>query len=86
VRYTVQFSNEAVADIDHLHHSDRKLFHRIIRKIESLEESPREGKPLAGNHKGEFSLRIGNYRIVYMLDTKEYAVYILTVKHRKHVY
>jgi len=41
---------------------------------------------LIGNHKGEYSLRAGKYRIIYELDTKKHIVYILTVKHRKHVY
>ena len=86
MKYDVQFSDEAISNIDRLYLSDRKLFHRIMKKIESLEESPREGKPLVGNHKGEFSLRIGNYRVVYMLDTNEHIISILTVRHRKHVY
>ncbi|HDL21231.1 MAG TPA: type II toxin-antitoxin system RelE/ParE family toxin, partial [Nitrospirae bacterium] len=29
---------------------------------------------------------VGNYRIVYELDNTKHIVYILTVKHRKHVY
>jgi mRNA interferase RelE/StbE len=42
------------------------------------------GKPLVGNHKGEYSLRLGDYRIVYELAAD--AIFILTVEHRKHVY
>lgn len=49
-------------------------------------ENQEEGKPLVGNHKGEYSFRVGNYRIVYELDTAKRIVYVLTVKHRKHVY
>jgi mRNA interferase RelE/StbE len=86
VKYAIQFSDEAIADIDHLHRCDRKLFQRIIKKIESLEALPLQGKPLVGNHKGEFSLRIGNYRIIYMIDETEHIIYVLTAKHRKHVY
>lgn len=86
MKYSIQFSNEAVTDIDRLYYSDKKLFQRIIKKIEFLEDNPGEGKPLAGNHKGEFSLRIGNCRVVYMLDSGEHFISILTVKHRRHVY
>ena len=84
--YSIEFSKEASDDIDVLFRSDRKLFHRIINKIESLEESPYEGKPLVGNHKGEFALRAGTYRIVYEINSKKQILYTLTVKHRKHVY
>jgi len=86
MRYSIELSKEAADDIDALHRSDRRLFERVIRKMESLEQMPYEGKPLVGNHKGEFSLRIGDYRIVYEIDTAGHKIYILTIKHRRHVY
>jgi mRNA interferase RelE/StbE len=84
--YSIGLSREAVGDIDSLYRSDRKLFHRIIKKMESLEENPYEGKPLVGSHKGEFSLRVGNYRVVYEIDSSNHILYVLTAKHRRHVY
>ncbi|MBA4418361.1 MAG: plasmid stabilization protein [Syntrophus sp. (in: bacteria)] len=84
--YSIEFTEEAESDLAFLLRSDRKLAGRVFAKIESLAVSPREGKPLVGNHKGEFSLRLSNYRIVYELDTARQIVYILTIKHRKHVY
>ena len=84
--HSIEFSKEAARDIDVLYSSDKKLFTRIFNKIESLEETPFEGKPLVGNHRGEFSLRVGNYRIVYETDSPAKTVYILTIKHRRHVY
>jgi mRNA interferase RelE/StbE len=86
MKQAVEFSGEAVSDIDHIHRADRRLFERILTKIGSLADDPRQGKSLVGNHRGEFSLRVGNYRIVYLLDAAKSIVYILTIKHRKHVY
>lgn len=54
--------------------------------MESLEVSPYEGKPFVGSHKGEFSLRVGTYRVVYEIDSSNHILYVLTVKHGKHVY
>jgi mRNA interferase RelE/StbE len=82
--YFIEFSQEAASDIDLLHRAERRLLVRIINKIESLQDNPRMGKPLVGNHEGEFSLRVGDYRIVYELVA--HTISILTVKHRKHVY
>ena len=82
--YSIEFSQEAASDIDFLSQADRRLFVRIINKIESLQDNPRAGKPLVGNHKGEFSLRVGDYRIVYELAA--HTIYILTIKHRRHAY
>jgi mRNA interferase RelE/StbE len=84
MNYSMEFSQEAASDIDLLYKADRRILGRIINKIESLQENPRAGKPLVGNHKGEFSLRVGDYRIVYELVS--HTIYILTIKHRKHVY
>lgn len=86
MKYSIVFSREAIGDLDNLFKADKRLFLRIFRKIESLVNSPYEGKPLVGNHKGEYSLRIGSYRVVYMIDETEHIVYVLTAKHRKHVY
>ena len=84
--YHLEITKEGESDLKKLVKSDRKLFNKVLNKIEFLSESPKEGKPLVGNHSGEFSLRIGNYRIVYMLDIEVHTIYILTVKHRKHAY
>ena len=84
--FSIEFSEEADSDFGFLLRSDRKLARRILAKIESLAAYPYEGNPLVGNHKGEFSLRIGSYRVVYELDNAKQVVYILTIKHRKHVY
>jgi mRNA interferase RelE/StbE len=86
MKLKIEFSQEAVSDIDKLFYADKKLFVRVLKKIESLTDNPREGKALTGNHKGEFSLRIGAYRIVYELDTSGRVIFILTIKHRKHIY
>jgi mRNA interferase RelE/StbE len=53
-----------------------------LRKIYS---SPLVGKKLLGNLTGEFSLRVGTYRIIYFMD-KDNNIWIETVRHRKGVY
>jgi len=84
--HKIELAKEAESDLEYLHKADRKLFEKILAKIKFLSVNPKEGKPLVGRHKGEYSFRVGKYRIVYELDTARHIVYILTVKHRKHVY
>jgi mRNA interferase RelE/StbE len=86
LKYSIEFAREAESDLDAVHLADRSLFKRVLNKIEFLADHPLEGKPLVGNHKGEYSLRLGHYRIVYELDSQKHIVYILTIKHRKHAY
>ena len=40
---------------------------RILREIKTLEANPYAGKPLCGEWKGIFFLRVGDYRILYQI-------------------
>ena len=66
---------------------------RVIREVEVLSENPYVGKVLRGIHVDVecfklrlYSLRVGNYRVIYTVNPLESKVYLLTVEHRKHVY
>lgn len=84
--FEIRLAKEAENDLEGLHVADRRLFSRILAKIESLADNPLHGKPLVGNHAGEYSLRIGDYRVIYEIDAVNHLIFILTVKHRKHAY
>jgi len=53
-----------------------------LRKVYS---DPYIGKKLLGDLEGEFSLRVGAYRIIYFMD-KQNDIWVETVRHRKEVY
>ena len=54
--------------------------------IRRLEIDPALGKPLRGNLAGKWSLRIGDYRIIYAINENEKMVLLYAAKHRKTVY
>lgn len=61
--------------------------HRSILKqrLHELEDQPeRKGKRL--KHSPYYSLRIGDYRAIYMVDQVKAQVVILYIGHRKDVY
>ena len=55
----------------------------IIRRLET---EPFIGKPLRGELKGRRSLRIGNYRLIYIIDERNRIITLLTVRPRKTAY
>jgi mRNA-degrading endonuclease RelE of RelBE toxin-antitoxin system len=71
----------------------QKNFLRVPKNSQSkLEAALREihsnlmaGKKLLGDLEGEFSFRIGAYRIIYFTD-QEKNIWVETVKHRRDVY
>ena len=60
---------------------------RIMGAIDRLVESPRSGvsTKLSG-HRNLYRLRVGDYRIVYLIDDAAKTVEIARVAHRREVY
>ena len=57
---------------------------RIIHEINILKRDPYAGKPLRGQWKGVYSLRIGDYRVLYQIRGE--IILLLALGHRKRVY
>ena len=66
--------------------SDRSHFTRIANALISLQNNPWQGKILKHKLKGKFSLRVGNYRIIYAVDQKIVTVFIFDIGHRREIY
>ncbi len=50
-------------------------------------EDPRQhGKPLVGNHAGQWRYRIGDYRLICEIHDDELVILALTVGHRRDIY
>ncbi|MDR2700662.1 MAG: type II toxin-antitoxin system RelE/ParE family toxin [Nitrososphaerota archaeon] len=54
--------------------------------IRLLEADPYVGKPLRGNLLGKWSIRSGDYRVIYMINDTEKIVILYDTMHRKKVY
>ena len=61
----------------------KKRTDSIIRRLEA---EPFIGKPLRGELEGKRSLRIGDYRLIYIIDEKNKIVTLLTIRPRKTAY
>jgi mRNA interferase RelE/StbE len=69
-----------------LNKCDKDLKERIIKKIILLKENPQLGKPLVGRLSGWWSLRIGDYRVIYQVKNNELIIVVIRIGHRKNVY
>jgi mRNA-degrading endonuclease RelE of RelBE toxin-antitoxin system len=58
----------------------------ILAALTALAFEPRAGKPLTGALRGLWSLRRGNYRILYRIDDPARKVEVARVGHRRDVY
>ncbi len=61
-------------------------YRRVAGVIDDLARDPHRGKPLKGPLAGRWSLRVGSYRILYLLRAHELLVLIIDVGHRRDIY
>lgn len=80
----VELTKRAIKDLDFLEKGQPQLCARVLARIKSLQDDRKAGKPLVGPLKGKWSLRVGEYRIIYELGSN--IVTVLTVNHRGEVY
>jgi mRNA interferase RelE/StbE len=83
-KYSLHVKQSAQKELDAL---DEQLFVRIDRKIIALAGDPRPAacKKLRG-HKDYWRIRIGDYRVIYIIDDSTKTVTVTRVAHRREVY
>ena len=85
-KFKIKFNPSAAKDLRKLTKKQLKIVSSLIESIDCLSGNPYYGKPLKGNKKGCYSLRVGNYRIIYEVYLSKKIVYIIRIGHRKDIY
>lgn len=83
-RYNIQWKQTAVKELKKI---DSKSRSRILQAVGQLSHVayPDGCKKLKGSLQ-TYRIRIGDYRVVYEVESKTLVVIILRVRHRKEVY
>jgi mRNA interferase RelE/StbE len=81
--YKLLYTEEAKDNIDKLTEKKKR---QIKQAIERIASNPDSGKRLAGDLRGLYSYRSGDYRIIYRVIHNEITVLVLTVGQRQDVY
>jgi mRNA interferase RelE/StbE len=78
--YTLEFTPSSQKDLNRI---PAKQADRILLAIRRLAEDPRPhgSKKLVGQE--SYRIRVGDYRVVYMISDKTVTVTIVRVRHRK---
>lgn len=63
---------------------EKDIAEQIKKNLQELKEKPKKGKKL--KYSDFWSLRIGEYRVIYEINTNKKQVIILYIGHRKNVY
>ena len=82
--YHVAFTSSAAKELKKLF---SQLIARIVPRLENLASNPRPPgcKKLQGGVR-EWRIRVGNYRVVYIVDDAKLLVEVTRIRHRSEVY
>ena len=58
----------------------------ILSALDALAAEPRAGKPLTGALRGLWSLRRGDFRVLYRVDDPARRLEVARIGHRREVY
>jgi mRNA interferase RelE/StbE len=84
VKYSLEIKQSAQKELDAL---DDALFTRIDRKILALADNPRPaGCKKLKVCKDHWRVRVGDWRVVYIIDDAAKLVTVMRIAHRREVY
>jgi mRNA interferase RelE/StbE len=84
VKSSLEIKQSARKELDAL---DEALFTRIDRKILALADQPRPAgcKELKG-YKDQWRIRVGDWRVLYIIDTRRSSSVVTRIAHRREVH
>ena len=79
----IEWTEGAIRDLEKL---DKPIAQRILRRLAWFSKNFQRivPEPLAGEFRGTFKLRIGNWRVVYTVESE--TIVIQFIGHRKEIY
>jgi mRNA interferase RelE/StbE len=84
MKYTVEISGDARKQLKRLPKAQQK---KLLDKIDSLTEDPRPfGYKKLFYYTDYFRVRVGNYRIIYMIEDAKLLVLIAEITDRRDAY
>lgn len=85
--YAVHFSDAALKKLKKMDRYQASLLIGWIEKNLQNSTDPRtQGKALVANHKGKWRYRVGEYRILALIEEDKIIITIIDVGHRKDIY
>ena len=85
--YKLKYSQRFVKQIKKMDKFVQKnIMNWLDLNIQNTNNPKNHGKALVGNHKGKWRYRIGNYRVICVIEQEQLIVLSLEVGHRNKIY
>jgi len=82
--YEIRWKKSAERDLRKI---DPQHIPRILKEVESLSSDPfpSQFRKLRGSER-EYRIRVGDYRVIYEVDSKAELVVVIHIRHRREAY
>ena len=85
--WSVELTADAARDVRRLDPQVAREILTYLRKRIATDDDPRRfGKALRGEKQGLWRYRVGDYRLICLVEDKKLTVLVLRAAHRKEVY
>ena len=85
--WTIEFEQDAIRQLNRLDTSVRRRILEFLQTRVLSRGDPRQlGKPLKGTMAEFWGYRVGNYRLICLLEDQRMIVTLVSVAHRREVY
>lgn len=82
--HTIEFTGRAARELKAIARADQV---RIARRIDALAENPRPyGVHKLEGGKGLYRIRVGDFRVIYMIEDRRLLVVVIRIGNRRDVY
>lgn len=82
--YKIEYAKGVAKDLSKI---PKEISKRALGLVETvLSKNPHLGRALTGPYKGLWRYRVGDYRIIYSIESGRLVVFVLRIRHRKNVY
>lgn len=85
--WKVEYTARALKQLKKMDRFDARLITSWIgRNLDGCEDPRAHGKGLTANRSGEWRYRVGDYRVLCLLDDGKLVVEVFSIGHRSEVY
>lgn len=86
-KYSVDYKKQAQKQLDKLDsYTSKKIYTWIDKNLKNCVNPYICGKPLKGNLNKYWRYRVGDYRLISIIDNDKIKILIISVGHRKEIY
>ena len=87
MKYQVEYLPQVVKTLEKMDKYTKRIIVEWIEKNLVDCEDPRiHGKPLSSNRVGQWRYRIGDYRIIALIEDDKLIILVIAIGHRKDIY